>query len=147
MFIGGWLWIQNNRLRRQANELQAKREELLKRESESQQRENQSQGNSNQNSANEMTEKEREDAEQKQKEEQLRQEQIAAQNKNSKPPIDTNQNANSRLKPNVASFILIAPLRGSNQLPKISIPPKTDFLSLRLQLESNEYPSIKNTIY
>ena len=145
----GWLWLENNRLRENTNEMQAKCDELLKRESELEQRENQLQNElSNRNSTDAETEKEfarvreeRESLQQKLKAEQMRKEPMAAAQKKLPEPLhDPKQPPTAISKLSIASFVLLAPLRGNNQLATVSIPPKTEYLAMQLQIESDEYP-------
>lgn len=43
----------------------------------------------------------------------------------------------------IASFVLLPPLRGGNQLQTFSIPPKTSLVNIQLQLESDDFPSYR----
>lgn len=43
----------------------------------------------------------------------------------------------------IVSFVLPPPLRGGNQLRTLSIPADTDLINLRLQLETDDFPSYR----
>lgn len=147
MFFGGWLWLENNRLRSEMNDSQAKRDEILKRENELRQREKQLQDQiANQQTANSETadelakvREEREQLEQKLKKERTQKEQIIAEKQKTNEQTNNPQTNISKPKPVIASFVLTPQLRGGNNLPILSISAKTDLVVVQLQLESVDY--------
>ncbi len=158
MFFGGWMFVENSRLRSQMNEEQARREEILKRESDLQQREIQLQNEiANQRTTNAETAQELASiraertklenelknrqaqeqqrlAGQKQLNEQRSNEQRASPEQPQPPP----NSAPSR-QISIVSFILAPSLRGNNQLQELLIPEKTDQVAIQLELEADDY--------
>lgn len=126
MLLGGWLFFQNSRLRNQMGDTQAKRDALAQREKELQEQiEKQSAANSENEKELARLRQERQLLEEELKKEQER----AAQ-----------QNADSV---SIASLILFPQLRGSNQLKTVSVSNQTDYLSVQLVLESDDYKSYR----
>jgi len=146
MALGGWLFFENSRLRNQISQTQERRLELERREKELQ-------GEiSEQRSAD--LEKEQELARvrgemaqlEKEKEQNRLNEQerkrLAEQNQKriaERELANTRKPAPEPRRLNIASFILTPQLRGSNQLPTLSISPQTDSAAMQLELESDDY--------
>ncbi len=124
LLAGGYLLVDNMRLRNQMNQAQAQARELKQREQELQDQ------LSRQRSADAETAKELERVR-----EQLAQveEQLAANQQNAKaePP--------SRVD-NIASFDLLPQTRGIGQIASITVPQGTNYIAFRLKLESNDFP-------
>jgi hypothetical protein len=100
-------------------------------------------------SANSATEKElagankeRERREQElEREQELKQQRITEQLRASKQ-----QQQSLPSKTNIVSFILLPPMRNSNSLPNVSIPARTDYVAVRLQLESDDYTTYRTSL-
>lgn len=132
MLLGGWLFFQNSRLRNQMNDTQAKRDALAEREKVLQEQ------IEKQNTANSENEKELARLRQERQllEEELKKEQErAAQQKQSSPDSIS-----------IASLILLPQLRGSNQPKTVSVSNQTDYLSVQLVLESDDYKTYRVTL-
>jgi hypothetical protein len=154
LFFGGWMIWENSRLRSEISQTQSNRDELLKRESELAEREKQLQNEiATQQTVNAETEKElakiREEREklaqelkreQEQKRIVERREPEPERAKVQKPPVQPSRQIS------IASFILSPSLRGNNQLPTLSIPPKTDLVAMQLQLESDDYKTYRTVL-
>lgn len=151
MLFGGWLFLENSRLRSQMNEDQAKHDAILQRESELLQREKQLQDEiANQRTTNAETEKELANirAEREKLERELKNlpepKRIIVQPRQTEERAEINK---TPTPPNrqisIASFILSPSLRGNNQLPSLSLPPKVDLVAMQLQLESDDYKSYR----
>ncbi len=149
MIFGGWLFLENSRLRFEMNEAQAKRDELLKRESEFQQRERQLRNEiAKQQTDNSATEtefakirEEREKLEQELKNLQQQQQISERKRQNEQRAATKKQPVFSLNRQSIAATFLLTPsMRGNNQLQTISIPANTDAAVVRLELESDDYP-------
>ncbi len=140
MFLCGWLWLENNRLREQSKDLQARREALSESEKDLQ-KQFETKNTENNETANELA-KVREEREQlaaelkKEKSQQL----IAEQKKKPEQPAEVKQPTLPPTKISIASFILAPSLRGINQIQKVNFPAKINFLAMRVELESDDYP-------
>lgn len=129
LLIGGtWLVFENVRLRQQMTQTQARRDAIGQHEQELQKELN------GQRSTNAKTEQElarlREETERL--EEELKQDQKRAVKQ--QQPSSSGQ---------VASFILAPPMRGIGQVPAVSIPARTEYVALQLDLESADYPTYR----
>ncbi len=140
LIFGGFVFLENSRLRDELSRTKTNDDEILKREAELIAREKQINDEiSNQRDKNSENEKElariREERakieqELKIKQERQNEQRAAAQQPTPKPPLR---------QPSVFSFVLIPTLRGNNQLPTLELPPKTDSVAIKLELESNDY--------
>jgi hypothetical protein len=163
MFFGGWMFVENSRLRSQMNEEQARREEILKRESDLQQREIQLQNQiANQRTTNAETAQELASiraertklenelknrqaqeqqrlAGQKQLNEQRSNEQRSNEQRASPEQLPTPPDSAPSHQISIVSFILAPSLRGNNQLQELLIPEKTDQVAIQLELEADDY--------
>ena len=147
VIFGGLVFLENSRLRFEMNQTQAMRDELLKRQSDLQQREKRLQNEADKENTNntetalELAEirKEREKLQQQLKQSQ---QQIAEQKRLDEQRADTKKQTTPapNRQTTVAAFTLAPALRGSNQLPTLSIPANTDSAQMRLELESDDYP-------
>lgn len=150
MILGGWLWSENRRLNEQASETQRKRDEILQREQELQQK-LETEQNQNAETAKELEKlrEERQQLEEKLNNEKTQKEQIIAEQKKAEQKQQQqtlpNTPKQSSVPPriSIASFILTPPLRGNNDIPNLSIPAKTDFVAVGLQLEADEFVSYR----
>lgn len=132
MLLGGWLFFQNSRLRNQMNDTQAKRDALAERERALQEQiEKQQNANSENEKELARLRQERQLLEDELKKEQER----AAQQKQS-----------SKDSVSIASLILFPQLRGGNQPKTVSVSNQTDYLSVQLVLESDDYKSYRVTL-
>ncbi len=148
MILGGWLWTENRRLSDQASETERKRDEIRQREQELQ---NQLQTGQTQRSAAEEElaglREERRRLEEELLREKSRKEQIIAAQK--KPAQQAPPQLNSPKPPpvqprvSIAAIILAPSLRDSSQIPNLSIPPKTDLVAARLELEADEFAAYR----
>jgi len=128
--VGGWLVLQNMRLRQQMSQTQARREALSQREQELEAQ------LSGERSAREAAEKDlarvRED--------------LARLRKEKEPEQQPSATANRPVS--VASFILTPPQRGIAPIKTVSIPKGTREVSVQLELEATDYTlyrvSLKN---
>lgn len=135
LITGSWLVFENKRLRQQVSQTAARRDELGRREQELQ-RELEGQRVASVQAEQELARirGERERLEQELKQEEQRR--IAEQ-----------QRATGQRQPSspggvsIASFILAPQMRGVGQLPEVSLPAKTDYVEMQLQLEPNDYPA------
>ncbi|HMS42465.1 MAG TPA: hypothetical protein PKE69_19700, partial [Pyrinomonadaceae bacterium] len=149
LILGGWFYRENSRLRFEMEQAKTNREELLRRENELKEREKQLQDEiANRQTASEETEKElakvREEREklerelQNQKSIQPQPQIVEKQEKIQPKPI----NSPSR-QITIASFVLAPPLRGSGDVPTLSIPPNTDTAAMKLELEADDFPAYR----
>lgn len=153
MILGGWLFRENSRLRLETSEAQAKRDELLKRESELAAREKQLRDElANRQTADSGTGKElakvREEREKPEQE--LKNRALPEQPPQRRERLDARRVETQKTPvsaPNrslgIASFILAPPLRGNGRLQTVSIPPKTDSVAMRLELEADDYKAYR----
>lgn len=136
LIAGGWLALENVRLRQQVSQTQARRDALGQREQELQQElEKQRAAKATTQQELARVREERARLEQELKKEQAQQrlaEQRAAQQR--QPPSSPGE-------VNIASFILTPQMRGVGQIPTISVPADTDYVAMKLQLEPNDYPA------
>lgn len=145
IILGGWLWLENARLSRQANETEVKRDEQMRREQELQ---NQL---ANERSANSETHKEL--ARASEERERLVQELEKAQTQKqqriieqARPPKAPSSAAAGVTPPmiSIASFVLLPPVRGgSSSIQSLSIPARTSRVAVKLQLESDDYTAYR----
>ena len=138
IIVGGWLWVENARLNRQANDIQAKRDELLQREQDLQ---NQLQTERSANSAAQaelaQTSEERARLEQELERAQTLAQQRAIEQARAPKPTPAPP---APPKLSFASFVLLPPMRGvDNQIQTLAIPAATDYVATQLQLEFADY--------
>lgn len=122
LVVGGWLAVDNLRLRQQMSQTAARRDLLIQREHDLQ-KEIEGQRASNAQAEQELA---------RVRDERLRLEQELkkAQPGGAKP---------SSSEGSVVSLILAPPLRGAGQVPTVSIPAATKLVSMQLQLEAADY--------
>ena len=132
LIAGGWLALENVRLRRQISQTQARREALGQREQELQKELEE------QRSASAKTEQELAQVaeERRRLEDDLKKEQH-------RQLIDEKQQPSRPDEGLVASFILTPQMRGIGQVPTVSIPASTEYVAMQLELESNDYPAYR----
>lgn len=142
VFLGGWLWMSNIRLGQPTNDIQVKQSDIPRREPDlSNQIEEHHSANPEAEKELARVNEERERREQELKREQaLKQQRVVEQLRASKQ-----QQQSSPPKISIAAFILLAPMRGggSDSIPNLSIPAKTDYVAMQLQLESNDYTAYR----
>jgi hypothetical protein len=122
LVVGGWVAVENIRLRQQMSQITARRDLLLQHEQDRQKE------LENQRALNSQTEQElaRVRDERERLEQELKQAQAGA-----KP---------SPSEGAVVSLLLTPPLRGAGQLPTLSLKPHTNEVLAQLQLEAADYP-------
>jgi cytoskeletal protein RodZ len=115
--IGGWLVFENQRQRQQLAQRQAEQNSVLDREQQS--RPTITPADTGTREA----------------------EQTRTQDQTNKPepPREQPQSSSS----SIASFVLTPQMRGAGQLQAISIPPETGYVSMRLELEPNDFPAFR----
>jgi len=123
---GGWLVVDNLRLRQQMSQTAARRDVLVQREQELQKElEGQRMANS---------QAEQELARVRDERERLEQELKRAQQGGTKPSSGEGR---------IVSLILVPPLRGAGQVPSIAIRPGTNQVAAQLQLEAADYSAYR----
>jgi hypothetical protein len=132
LFAGGWLALENVRLRHRMTQTQAQREALGLREQELQ-RELEGWRSNNAKTEQELAQvtEERRRLEDELKKEQDRQR------------VDESQQPSRPDEGLMVSFILAPQMRGIGQVPTVSIPAKTDYVAMQLDMESNDYPAYR----
>lgn len=157
LFVGGWLWRDNSRLRFEMNRASANREQLLQRETELAGREKQLRDEiANQRSAGSETESElariREERarleEQLKKQTQQQQRLVEQQKLNERQQLAGQRNAPnappvSAPRVAIASFVLAPSLRGGNKIQTVSIPAQTGGVAATLELGADEYAAYR----
>jgi hypothetical protein len=124
VFMGGYLVVENARLRNQMNAVQAEREVLQKREQELQT------ALANERQADAETASELERVRERLAELERQQLINPKDEKPEPPPTDS---------PKVAAFTLAPQLRGVGQIAKVNVPVGTDVVVLQLELESKDF--------
>lgn len=140
LLFGGFLLWKNSSLQDEISQSQANRDEFLKRESELELREKElRQQISDQQTIN--TENEKELAMIREEREKLAQElRIKQERQNEQRTVTQKQTPSPQLQqPTIFPFVLSPTLRSNNQLKTVKIPPQTDSVKIRLELESNDY--------
>ncbi|MCY7347382.1 MAG: hypothetical protein LH614_14325 [Pyrinomonadaceae bacterium] len=139
MVTGGWLFVENSRLRNRFDESLAQQAELERREKRLRD-EIAAQSNASAEKEAELArireelarvEKEREQQRQITEREQQQKETLAK-----RQPIETPR---LTAAPRAAFFALAPPLRGGGSLPTISVPANADTVTIRLELEPNDF--------
>lgn len=147
MILGGWLFRENSRLRSEISQTQTNRDEFSRRESELAGREKLLLDKlSNKQTSNSETEKQL--AKVREEREKLAQE--LKNQKGAKPQI-VEKRENVQPKPTnspgrqltVASFVLAPSLRETNDLPTLSIAPKTDTAAMQVEVEGDVFALYK----
>ena len=143
LLFGGWLLLENRRVSTEISRTQRDRDELLSRESQLRERTEQLQDEiADREVKNADIEKEllkiREERAELERE--LKNQQKAAQIPLAEKPIPA---ATPVRRLNIASYILMPALRGTGQIPTVSIPPRTDLAAIRLELETSEFSSYR----
>ncbi len=148
MFFGGWLLLENSRLRFEMSEANANRDRLLQRETELAGREKQLQGEiADQRSANSETENQLAQVreERAQLDQQLKKQTQEQQRLSERRKLDEQPRAARKSPPGlmpfggIASFILAPSLRGGTRIQAVSIPANTATVAATLELEADEY--------
>ena len=134
LVVGGWLAFENAQLRRQMAQMQAKRDMLAQREQELQKE------LEGERSAGTQTSQEL--AQARAQREQLAQE-LQQRDAQESQRADAQQHSKSSGGISIASFILAPQMRGGGQITTITIPPQTDYVAVRLELEPNEYQAYR----
>jgi hypothetical protein len=116
LLIGGWLALENNRLRHQLSAEQSAKTELMRHEQELQARLN------DQRAASLQTEQE------------------LAQLRNEREQAGKETSKGSSL---IATLVLNPQMRGSGQVPGVKIEPETKSLAAHLNLEPNDYTAYR----
>jgi len=123
---GGWLAVDNLRLRQQMSQTAARRDALIQREQDLQ-KEIESQREANSQAEQEL-------ARVRDERERLEQELKKAQQGGAKPASGEGS---------IVSLILAPPLRGAGQVPTLSIRPGTSQVAAQLQLEAADYAAYR----
>ena len=126
LFVGGWLAVDNLRLRQQMSQTAARRDALIQREQDLQ-KEIESQRVANSQAEQEL-------ARVRDERERLEQELKKAQQGGAKPASGEGS---------IVSLILAPPLRGAGQVPTLSIRPGTSQVAAQLQLEAADYSAYR----
>ena len=129
LLAGGYLWLENNRLRHQVTATEAERAALQEREQELAKQLEQRQSTDDQTAA--------ELARVRERLAQLESQRVIPQN-------ETGGAGERALQ--VVSMVLTPPTRGSGQVPKITLPASADVLAVELQLEANDFPAYRATL-
>lgn len=145
LIFGGWLFVENSRLRNLMNETQARRAEL-------QQREKELQGEiANQRTANSEKEEEltraREELARLEKQQETERKRLAGLEQERKrlaeqERAETPKQTTLPKQLTTASFVFEPQLR-RNELQTISIPAQTDSAAMQLKLESDDYAAYR----
>ena len=126
LVVGGWLAIDNLRLRQQMSQTAARRDALIQHEQDLQ-KEIESQRVTNSQAEQEL-------ARVRDERERLEQELTKAQQGGIEPPSDQGS---------IVSLILAPPLRGAGQVPTLFIRPGTSQVAAQLQLEAADYAAYR----
>jgi hypothetical protein len=148
VFFGGWLFLENARLQRETDSAQTRQSELQKRAEELQ---NEIANQRAQDSEKEADlarvrdeiarlEQTREDERRRAAELERERDRLAKQRQVNAPPKSS---APPQSPMSIASFILTPQMRGDDQVPALPIPEKTDAVSVRLELEPNDYAAFR----
>lgn len=119
---GGYLLLENSRLRNQMNAVQAERESLQKRERELQ---------------TELANQRQADAETASELERVRERLAELERQPLNKPNDVKPEPPDQ--PKVATFTLAPQLRGAGQIAKVTVPAGTGVVALQLELEANDF--------
>jgi hypothetical protein len=144
VFLSGWFFLENSRLRGNLNNTASASNTALERrlELERQLEELRQTGDqSNQEVARLTEERHRLEQELEDTKAQIR---VAEQRQ--KQEREQQQQQSSSVNPGrsaIASFILTPPVRGSGQLQRLTIPQTTNRVALRLELEPNDFPNFR----
>jgi hypothetical protein len=136
LVVGSWLVFENARLRGQVAETQSRQAELKRREQELQGKlagQSAASGGTEQEVVHQGSERER-----------LAQEFKAQATQSQQQEKVRPSSTPSRVS--VASFILTSSLRGAEQLKTLSLPPKTESVSMQLRLEPNDFTAYRVTL-
>ncbi len=138
IIAGGWLVVENTRLRQQMSQTQARRDALGQREQELQ-KELEGQRAANATTGQELArvreERQRLEQELKKEQEQQRLAELRRPSRQQQPASPGGVST--------VSFILAPQLRGVGQIPMVFVPDKTDYVKMRLELEPNDYPAYR----
>jgi len=141
MLFGGWLFYQNYRLRQQVSDTEARRIELQQREKQLE-KEIAEQQTNNTEKQKELERVREEIAKLESEKQELERQRKAEQERIAKQQQEQQKQTSGEII--TASFVLLPPRRdGSGQPATISIPEKTNQVEMRLELESDDYPSYR----
>lgn len=136
LVASGWLVSQNIRLREQVAQTEARREALARREAELQQ-ELEGQRNAGSRTEEELA---RVRAERERLEQDLKQQEAERRATEQRAARQTQGGTGGG---NIASFMLMPQVRGTDTIQTVSITPRTSVVALRLELEPNDFPAYK----
>jgi hypothetical protein len=137
LVAGGWLILENKRLRQQVSQTQERRDALVEREKELQrelEEQRTAKATTEQDLARVREERARLEQELKQEQQRALEPQRTARQQ---PPSGTGGGGS------LASFILTPQMRGAGQIQTISLPAQTDDVAMQLQLEPNDYSAYR----
>lgn len=132
LIAGAWLVSENTRLRRQVSQTQARRDALAGREQELQ-KELEGQRAAHATAGQELARVREERGRIEQELQKAREEQRAAGRLQPSPPGGVG----------IASFTLAPQTRGAGQIETVSVPAKTSYVAMRLELEPDDYPAYR----
>ncbi len=133
----GWLLLENSRLRQQMSQTQERRSALGQREGELQ-KELEDQRTANEASVQELA---RVREEGMRLEQELKEQQAQQRAREEQRPAGGQRPVTPGVS--IVSFTLAPQMRGVGQVPTVSIPTKTDYLAVRLNLEPDDHPAYR----
>lgn len=140
LIAGGWLAFENARLRQQVSQTQARRDTLGRRE-QALQKELEGQRSASVETGQELA---RVREERERLEQELQQREAQGQQRDAgggRTPGQQRPSPPGRVS--IASFILTPQMRSTGQIQTVSVPPKTDHVAMRLDLEPNNYSAYR----
>jgi hypothetical protein len=143
LIAAGWITFDNARLRQQLAQTEARRD-VLEQQTEKLQKELTSQHTASAELADERARAEHERLTQEQT--QRDQQRIVEQQRITEQQRAGGQKSSSARTSSIASFILAPQMRGASRMQTISVPPTTEHVVMRLQLEPNEFTSYRVTL-
>ena len=138
LIAGSWLVFENKRLRQQVSQTESRRDALVEREEELQKQlegERTSRATTEQEMARVREERVRLEEELKKEQQRVVEQQQRTARQQQQP--------SSPGGGSVASFILTPQMRSAGQIQTISIPAETDYVTMQLQLEPNDYAAYR----
>jgi hypothetical protein len=146
LFFGGWLFLENLRLRREMSDAQERRLELQQRQQQLQE-EIAGQRTVNSEKEEELLRVRGEIArlEQEQEKERKRVTELEQEQKRmtAEQRAGTEKQSSSPGRISIASFILPAPIRDIKSMPTVAVPAQTDAVAMQLELESDNNPAYR----
>ena len=151
LILGGWFYRENSRLRQEIGQTNTNRDEILRRENDLKEREKQlldeiaNRQNTNAETEKELTKvrEEREKLERELQNRKIIQPQPQPQIVEKQEKIQPKPTNSPSRQISIASFILAPSLRDNNDLPTLSIPPKTDIAAMKLELEGDDFTAYR----